>query len=73
MSVWGEPGSRRRAGWDLAGSLFVVAVFVLVAMPDAAGGYRARDWLLLPLLVWAAAVNLRHIRRAVGRLRDPAP
>ena len=67
--VFGEPGSRRRAGWDLAGSVAILAVFAWIAVPETPWPYGAWDRFVALLLVPAIFVNGRHALRAMARLR----
>ena len=69
--LFGEPGSRRRAWWDLATSVAVVTMVVWVSIPYVGG--EGMTWLLLPLFAWAIVVNVIHVRRATRRLREPEP
>ena len=71
MSVWGEPGSRRRARWDLVLSLATVVAFASLLVPGTLDGrFGSWGWILLPLLAWAVVVNVHHALRALRRLRE---
>ena len=73
MSVWGEPGSRRRAWWDLVVSVAVAVAFAWLAISGMMDGrFGPWGWVLLPLLAWAVVVNGRHASRAARKLRERA-